>query len=142
MTKREAAGLIVVKRDGALRPVSSFDAEQMAAFVDGAEFDVKPRGKRSLPMHRLYWAALSGLLKATSLGDRYPSPTHLHEELMFDLGYVRPAFPLDGSKPRLVRDSIAFDAMPQAEFAAFFERAMARLADVTGVDPLATNVAA
>jgi hypothetical protein len=140
MTKREAPGLIVEKRNGALRPVSSFDAEKMAGYVDGAEFDVKPRARRSNPQNRMYWATLADMIDATWLKDKWPTSAHLHDALLRDLGYVRVAFDLDG-RPHLERDSTSFDAMGPDAFRVYFDAAMARLAELTGVDPLAANAA-
>lgn len=138
MTKRDTAGLIVEKRNGALRPVSSFDAEQMAGFGDGAEFDVKPRARRSNPQNRLYWQTLANVIANTWLSDKWPTTPHLHEALLRDLGYVRVTFDLDG-KPHLTRDSTAFDAMKPDPFRIYFDAAMKRLAELIGADPLALS---
>jgi hypothetical protein len=127
-------GFILRKERNALVPASPVDAERLSQFCDGAEFDVKPRARRSLPQQRMYWAMLTHMREATWLGDRYPTSMHLHDELLRDLGYVTVVHSLDGT-PRVIRDSTAFDAMGPAEFSAYFTKALARLSEVTGIDP-------
>lgn len=141
MTKRDKPSLIVAKRSGAFRPVSQYDAEQMAVYADGTEFDLKPRARRSNPQNRLYWQTLANMIEATSLKDKWPTSSHLHDALLRDLGYIHVAFDLDG-KPYLERDSTAFDAMEPDAFRAYFDAAMARLSELTGTDPLQAHEAA
>jgi hypothetical protein len=127
--------LILRKERGTLVPVSALDAERLAAMPDGSEFDAKLRARRSLPQQRMYWAMLTRMREATWLGDRYPTSEHLHDELLHDLGFVTVVHSLDGT-PRVIRDSTAFNAMKADEFGIYMTRALARLAEVTGVDPL------
>jgi hypothetical protein len=134
-------GVIVRKsKAGSLSPVSAFDAETLDAFIPNTEFDLKPRTRRSLPQQRLYWAMLANMIDATWLSEKWPTTSHLHEALLRDLGYVRVTFDLDG-KPHLTRDSTAFDAMPADAFREYFDAAMKRLAELTGVDPLIMDAA-
>lgn len=133
MAKREKAGIIFVKTARGPVPSSAYDAEQFDALPIGAELDVSPRAKRSLPQHRTYWKALGEVVKAT---EAWPTAEHLHDALKRDLGYVSVRTNLIG-QPYVVADSIAFDEMSQPEFQAFFDAAMRRIAEVTGVDPLA-----
>lgn len=134
MAKREKAGIIFVKTArGTLAPASSYDAEQFDALPPGAEVDVAPRTKRSMPQHRTYWKALGEVVKAT---EAWPTAEHLHDALKRDLGYVSVRNNLIG-RPYVVADSIAFDEMIQPEFQAFFNAAMRRISEVTGIDPLA-----
>lgn len=133
MAKREKAGIIFVKTARGPAPSSAYDAEQFDALPIGAELDVSPRAKRSLPQHRTYWKALGEVVKAT---EAWPTAEHLHDALKRDLGYVSVRTNLIG-QPYVVADSIAFDEMSQPEFQAFFDAAMRRIAEVTGVDPLA-----
>ena len=117
-----------------LVPESAYDAELLDAYQIDALFMLKPEPRRSGKLHRTYWKALSNLVKATN---RWPTADKLHDALMWDLGYITVEKGLDG-KPRLVRDSIAFDSMPtDAQFKPYFDQAMARLAEVTGIDPRA-----
>ena len=132
MTRREKPGLICRKQGSALYPASAYDAEQLDAVPDGTDFDLRRRTRRSVPQHRLYWQALARFNEATDL---YPTTAHLHEALKIDLGYMTVARDLSG-RPHVVVDSIAFDAMPAEDFREYFDRAMARLAEVGGFDPL------
>jgi len=130
---KDTAGLIVRKLpNGKLMPASPFDYEQLAAFPAGTEFMVRSLTKRSLPQHRTYWKALTMVVRAT---DAWPTPEHLHDALKRDLGFVEVVTGLDGKPFRRV-ESTGFDAMGQEEFQTYFDRAMARLAEVTGIDPL------
>lgn len=129
---REKPGIIVKRTPRGLSPASGYDAEVLAGLPLGAEFDLLPRSRRSLPQLRTYWKALTLVVNATDL---WPSPEHLHEALKIDLGYVTVIRGMDG-KRLVITDSAGINAMDATEFKAFFDRAMARLAEVTGIDPL------
>jgi hypothetical protein len=110
--------------------------------MDADKFEDVPFGKRikvsvSFPRNRkrdgLYWAVLREVCRAT---DRWPSDKHLHEDLLITLGYWIKVVTLSG-EIRLMRDSTAHDKMSDDEFAAYFNRAMAKLAEELGYDPLA-----
>lgn len=131
MAKRRA-GIIVKKAYGRIVPVSGFDEEELDRFPDGTEFDLGPRTKRSSVQNRYYWLALSRIVAATGT---WATREHLHDALMHDLGYERVGTGLNG-RAYLTRDSSAFDAMSQAEFQVYLDKAFARLADVLGWDPV------
>lgn len=136
MAKRgkDTAGLIVRKGPkGTLMPASPFDYEQLSAFPIGTEFMARSMTKRSLPQHRTYWRALTVVVQAT---DAWPTPEHLHDALKRDLGFIEIASGLDG-KPFTRTESTGFDAMDQEAFQNYFDHAMARIAEATGIDPLA-----
>lgn len=135
MAKRskERAGLILRKEARGIVPASAYDAEALAAFPLGTEFDLAPRTKRSLPQHRTYWKALTEVVKATGT---WPTAEHLHDALKRDLGFIDVRINLIG-QPYLSTDSTAFDEMDQAAFQTYFDQAMARLTEVVGFDPLA-----
>ncbi len=124
---------IIVRRTArGLSPVSGFDAEMLAMMTLGAEFDVVPRSRRSLPQHRTYWKALALVVNAT---EAWPTTGHLHRAVKRALGYVSSVKNLDGSVSEEV-DSISFEAMSQDEFKVYFDRAMQCIAEETGIDPL------
>lgn len=129
---REKPSIIVSRTPRGLSPVSAYDAEVLASIPVGAEFDLVQRSRRSIPQLRTYWKALTLVVNAT---DMWPSPEHLHEALKIDLGYVTALRTLDGKRV-VITDSAGINAMTADEFKAFFDRAMARLAEVTGIDPL------
>jgi hypothetical protein len=124
---------IVRKTGGALSPVSAWDAELISAQPNGTEFDLIARTKRSNPQNALYWRTLAAVCEATG---RWERPEALHMALKVQLGYVEPLMGLDGKIKGMVPDSTSFAAMTHADFRVFFDRAMAALAEATGVDPL------
>jgi hypothetical protein len=129
---REKPAIIVRRTPRGLSPVSGYDAEQLAMIPLGEEFDVVRRSRRSLPQLRTYWKALTLVVRAT---DAWPTPEHLHEAIKLDLGYVTTVRGLDG-KTSVITDSAGINAMNGEEFKLFFDRAMQRLAEETGIDPL------
>lgn len=135
----KAPGIIVEKRDGHLVPVSAFDAELLAQQTDRAQFELKPMKARSLPQSRLYWQMLTNVVASTRLGDTYPTAHKLHDALMRDLGFVTVDYDLATGRPYVTRDSSAFDAMGADAFRDYMDRAVARLAEIIGCDPLALS---
>ncbi len=133
MAKRRAC-IIVRKACGRITPVSAFDEEELDRFPAGAEFDMKPRTKRSNPQNRLYWLTLSRVVAGT---EQWATREHLHDALLRELGYERVGMDLSG-RPYITRDSTAFDRMSTADFGDYFEKAMARLAEA-GLDPAAAQ---
>jgi hypothetical protein len=125
-------GPIYEKRRGRLVPVGAIDAEDLDRLPEGTQFELHPLTHRSSPQLRAYWKALDDIVKATG---RWPTRQHLHDALRRDLGYVSLRRNLDGT-PYLAEDSTAMDKMKPDEFNAYMTTAMARLAEVTGIDPL------
>lgn len=123
---------ILRKTERGLVPVSGFDAELLAAIPVGTELDLVERSRRSLPRHRLYWQALTHVVRAT---EKWPTPEHLHAAIKVELGYVSIWHDLRG-RPFIVADSTAFDNMTEPEFRLFFDAAMKAIAEATGADPL------
>jgi len=117
-----------------LSAVSAFDAEELAAFPDGMTFDMHPRNKRTLPLHRVYWQALSKAVEATG---RWQSREALHTALKVRMGLVEPIYDLKGNVTGMQPHSTAFAAMDQTQFKAYFDGAMAALSDAVGYDVLA-----
>lgn len=124
---------IVLKQAGRLVPAGGYDAERLDGYPEGTEFDLIARTRRSLPQQRTYWAALHRIVEAT---DRWPDAEHLHDALRRSLGYIHVRHDLTG-EPYLALDSTAFDSMTADEFSAYMQRAFARLAEITGINPAA-----
>lgn len=122
---------------GRLVPVSPLDAEEL----DGLplrEHRAVLTAKRSLPRHRKYWAVLADVHAATGgINGTFPTREHLHKGLLLSLGYVTPLAVPGQMVPAYIVDSTSFRAMGENEFAPYFEAALAKLAEWTGVDPLA-----
>lgn len=133
MSKKIKPTVQVYKRDGQLMPVSPYDAEEMEQFQDGQLFDLSSTSKRSDPHHKLYWATLGDVVKATGL---WPTSQHLHDDLKMLAGYYRTVVNGISGGVYYVPDSTAYKAMDQREFGQYFEAAMQRLAERIGYDPL------
>lgn len=135
MARREAPPMPIVRLTSTgIAPVSALDAEELGRFPRGTEFDLKPRTRRSLPQHRAYWKALSLAVEATG---RWPSREALHKALKINAGLVEPIMNMRGQIVGMQANSTALDQMPQHEFQAYFERAMADLSEAIGFDALA-----
>jgi hypothetical protein len=124
---------MVRKTGGTLSPVTAWDAEELASFPNGAEFDLVLRTKRSIPQHRAYWQALTRAVDATG---RWESREALHTALKVRMGLVEPLMGLDGEIICMIPHSTAFAAMDQREFREYFDRAMAVLSEAVGFDVL------
>jgi hypothetical protein len=134
MGRRETIPPPIVRLRGEhIAPVSQFDAEELARYPNGTQFDMIARTKRSHPQLRLYWAILGKAVKVTG---RWPTSEKLHEGLKMDLGRTEGVYGLRGKLVSVKPDSIALDKMPPLEFTAYFDEAMALLAEVLGYDPL------
>jgi len=130
--KRDAPPPPTVRLEGGrLTPVTASDAELMAAYAHGTEFDLKHRSRRSNPHNGMYWAILSRIVKAT---DAYPTPEHMHRWVKMRLGYTDPICDPSGRIIAVTVDSTAFAAMDQAAFNVFFEKAMQLIAAEMGID--------
>jgi len=125
---------------GRLSPVTAWDAELLDRFASGTEFDLVARTKRSNPHHRMYWAQLGQIVKAT---ESYPTSKNMHDWVKIELGYTTPVCNPNGKVIAVIPDSTAFDEMDQATFNGFYERfveLVAREMDINvgaiGTDPL------
>ena len=133
MTKERAPKPMVRKAGGRLSPVSAFDAEELDAFPDGMMFNLVARNKRTLPLHKTYWTALTRAVAATG---RWQSREALHTSLKVRMGLVEPLYGLKGEVIGMIPHSTAFGAMDQGEFRVYFDKAMAALSEAVGYDVL------
>lgn len=129
--KDKAPAPIVTLSRGRLTPATASDAELIDGMPDNAEFDLVLRSRRSVPHHRLYWATLSQVVKAT---EAWPTPEHMHQWVKVKLGYVSPIFGPKGEVIGMTVDSTAFSEMDQAGFMVFYERFAALVAAEMGID--------
>ena len=140
MTKRDKAPSPIVRKTArGISPAAAFDAEQIMNDSFGTEYDLVKRSRRSLPQLRLYWSVLRNVVNATG---KWPTATHLHEELKIICGYTRSVVNWETGEVHQIIDSIAFDAMTADEFRTYFDMAMKKLAEHLGYDPLAFMEAA
>jgi hypothetical protein len=134
MTKsRSKPNIQVFKRDGQLLPVTQYDGQMLEDLPDGQLFNISPASKRSDPHHKLYWAVLGNVVKATG---KWATAGHLHDDLKMMAGYYRTVANGVTGGLYYVPDSTAYQRMDQAEFAAYFDAAMKRLSEAVGFDPL------
>jgi hypothetical protein len=125
--------LLDVLPDGSVQPHSKFDRERIAARSKTAKANHRGVKQlraqlaqvRSLPQLRLYWPWVRKVV------DNSPHFTHersLHNTLLVACGVVEPLITLAGDI-QMIPSSIAFDAMGDEEFTAYFERAQAVVAE-------------
>lgn len=138
MTDTERRPIILRRTARGLEPPTAGDAEMLDRYGLGQDVEVTIKARRSLPQLRLYWAMLSRVIEATGA---YPSADHLHSALKQTLGYTTPIKTLDGEL-LYWPDSVAFAKMDAMEFKAFFDAAVAKIAEKWGFDPLAGTEAA
>ena len=133
MAKDQPPIPMVRKTNSGIFPLSGFDAEEIDAFPIGQEFDLKPRARRSGPLHRTYWKTLNGVVKATDIA---PTAKILHRRIKRHLGYITEERGFDGKMHEVV-ESTSFDAMKtDAEFRPFFDKAVELLCITCGYDVL------
>lgn len=118
--------------NGALVPVTSFDAEELAECSGGQVFSLLPISRRSPEHHKLYWSILQKAVKATG---KWPTSEHLHRDIKMSCGYCQPVVNEFGGV-YYVTDTIAMTKMNQQEFNVFFEQAMLKLSECLGFDPM------
>ena len=118
---------------GHLEPLTRHVATLMEEYSEGQLFDITAVAYRSNPHHALYWATLQKVINST---DRWATKDHLHSDLKMLCGYYRTV--INGLTGELyyVPDSIAFSKMDQKEFSMFFDKAMEKLTQAIGYDPL------
>jgi hypothetical protein len=117
-----------------LSPATAYDAEELAGYAAGTQFDMIARTARSHPQQGTYWKALTRAVDATG---RWQNRTALHTALKVKLGYVEPIFDMKGKVIGMKPDSTAFDAMSHKEFCEYMDKAMAELSEAIGYDALA-----
>ena len=135
MRKKEKPPLIQVSMTPrGLRPMTADDAEKMASVTQGAIYELTPVTKRSDRQLRTYWKALGLVAKVSG---KWTSAENLHRDIKMTLGYREESVNMRTGEISLVPDSIALDKMSHDEFCDFMDKAMARIAETVGFDPLA-----
>lgn len=130
---RETAPIVLRRTERGLEARSRMASDLLANYPLHSDVEVTIKRRRSLPQLRLYWSMLHKVVEAT---DAFPSAEKLHEALKYDLGMVTPVRLLDG-RTVYMPDSAALNGMDADQFRRFFDKAVARLAEVCGFDPLA-----
>ena len=114
-------------------PITQWDAEQLEDYTEGSLFNISATKQRSNPHHNMYWSILRKVCKATDL---WPTEQHLHADLKLACGYYNVTIsPFTGEVIKTT-DSIGFSKMTQKEFSEYFDRAIQKLTEAVGYDPL------
>jgi hypothetical protein len=118
------------KKNRALVPLDIMSDELLDGIKEGDRVLVTIRRPRSIKNHRLLFALLR---KVTENSDRWANEEVLLEDLKLNTGLYTIRTSAFSGMPYPVPSSISFAAMPQAEFSAWFAKAVSKLADVLGV---------
>lgn len=116
---------------GRLAPVTPWDAERIDTYRNGSEVNVYITQDRADKLTRKYFAILGLVVKQCNV--KHKTTTALHDALKWELGYVEAWWTLDGT---LKARPLSITDMDATEFEEFYTRAMDRLHETTGVDPL------
>ncbi len=87
---------------------------------------------RSDNQRKLYWMLLGRVCKATG---KWPNSEVLHREMVIACGYYRTVISQFGGVYRFP-DSTKMDKMAQKDFNEYFEKALEKLAEAIGIDPM------
>lgn len=132
MTKHDMPSLQFVVDGGRLVPAGPYEAEVLATYSRGAQLTVTLHQKRSLPLLKKYWAVLRDVVE--NCNTPWNSTEEASDALKLALGITDIGKTVSGQW--FIRPgSISFNSMDQAAFRDFFDKAMAVLARVTGIDP-------
>ena len=117
------ARFLVTKRLRALYPIDENGEMVVQKMGQGEVVEVEMRRPRNLRHHRLYWALVSLVWQQLDHAV-YPTTEDLHTEIKIATGhYDKRCISIDGKwYTVLTPKSIAFHAMDQEAFSAFYER--------------------
>lgn len=128
LNAREEAGRII------LEPHSNFDRERVERRMKNGRGQVRASlaSIRSLPQLRLYWPWVRKVLENS---EHFTTERNLHNMLLQSCGVVETFIDLNGDW-KLIPSSIAFDAMDQEDFDAYFNKAQIVVSEhiLPGVD--------
>lgn len=132
MAKGDAPALRMRLDQGKLLPDSAYDQERLATYRNGSVIHVTIWQKRNEKLLRKYWAVLHRVVDACKTP--WENAEEASDALKMALGITDFGHSVNGQ--RFLRPgSISFSTMDEAAFSDFYEKAMAVLAKVTGVDP-------
>lgn len=108
--------ILMHRRGSQLIAHGPMDEEAIRALPVGKVLKVAVSQPRSVPQHRLYWAALALICENL---DAAMTPETLHKVVKVMLGYTQTIQTASG--PVVIEGSIAFDAMNGGDFRAFLD---------------------
>lgn len=132
MGKHDMPSLQMVVQGLHLVPAGPYEQEVISTYQQGAVLTVDMHQKRTLPLLKKYWAVLRDVV--ANCKTPWNSPDEASDALKLALGVTDIGKTVSGQW--FIRaGSISFTSMDQAAFKDFFDKAMAVLAEVTGIDP-------
>jgi hypothetical protein len=114
------AVFIAIKKLGSLRPVDQMGIDAIAKLKEGEQVTVECKRARNGKQHRLYWALMNLIYGQQS---RYATLEQMSNAIKCAVGYCD-EIETKGGKVLVIPKSIAFHAMPQDQFAEFFDRVL------------------
>jgi hypothetical protein len=105
---------------GSLRPVDAIGEEALRKIKAGAIVTIEVKQPRNVRFHRMYWG-LVHIVWENMPEDRYPTPEDLHAAFKIAAG-IRTRIELPSGEVGFIPGSIAFHAMTEDEFSAFYDR--------------------
>jgi len=128
LNAREEAGRII------LEPHSRADRDRVERRMKNGRGEIRASLAmvRSLPQLRLYWPWVRKVLDSSA---HFTTENGLHKMLLLGAGVTEPFIDLQGNISH-IPSSIAFDAMDQEDFNAYFDRAQQLVSEhiLPGVD--------
>lgn len=132
MGKHDMPSLEFAIERGRLVPAGPYEAEVLDTYRPGSTLTVTLHQKRSLPLLKKYWAVMRDVVD--NCKTPWNSPDEASDALKLALGVTDIGKTVKGQW--FIRPgSIAFTSMDEAAFRDYFEKAMAILAEVSGIDP-------
>jgi hypothetical protein len=104
----------------ALVPHAPYDEKMLERYPEGVPLRIQLAQPRSGPRHRLYRVILRIVVENT---EKFSTEDALHKTLLVGCGVVEPVITPEADII-MCPSSTAFDAMPEDEFKAYFDRAL------------------
>lgn len=132
MAKQDHPTLEFIIERGKLVPADPYVAEVMDTYRNGDKLTVTLNQKRSLPLLKKYWAVLRDVVE--NCKTPWENADQASDALKLALGVTDISKTVNGQW--FIRPgSISFASMDENDFRPFFEKSMAVLSEVTGIDP-------
>ena len=132
MGKHDHPSLQFSVERGHLVPTGPYEAEVLDSYAPRSIVSVTLSQKRSLPLLKKYWSVLRDVVE--NCKTPWNSRDEASDALKLALGVTDIGKSVEG-KWFIRPGSISFDSMDEPAFRDYFEKAMAILARVTGIDP-------
>jgi hypothetical protein len=130
--KHDMPSLEFAVERGRLVPAGPYEAEVLDTYRPGSKLTVTLHQKRSLPLLKKYWAVMRDVVDKCKTP--WNSPDEASDAIKLALGVTDIGKTVKGQW--FIRPgSIAFTSMDEAAFRDYFEKAMAILAEVSGINP-------